>query len=336
MTIVVQKPGLLTTLQDAGRFGYQKYGVIASGAMDAFAHTTANLLVGNEQSEASLEMTVIGPTLYFEASVVIAVCGSPMSPTVDGIPVPMWRPIYMRPGSSLQFGAASQGSRCYLAVAGGFDVPRQMNSYATYLRAGIGGFEGRALDVEDRLQFKPASVLGAKIAAHLENKGIGSESPFIAAAWRVSNTIMPDYRPDPVVRVIPGAQYDLFEPESLYELTNSSFRVQPKSDRMGYRLEGKPLQMLVNKEMLSEPVTFGTVQVPPDGQPIVLMADRQTTGGYPKIAQVITVDLPLMAQAQIGSKIRFQLTDLRDAQELHLLAQYNVQLLKASIDMKIR
>jgi antagonist of KipI len=146
--------------------------------------------------------------------------------------------------------------------------------------------------------------------------------------------MIPSYQTNPVVRVIPGTQFDLFDPASLEDLFHSEFKVQPQSDRMGYRLAGKPLQMLDRKELLSEPVTFGTIQVPPDGNPIVLMADRQTTGGYPKVAQVITVDLPLLAQAQIGSGVRFKLVDLREAQEEHLIAAMNLKILKKSIQMQ--
>jgi antagonist of KipI len=332
LAIHVLKPGLLTTLQDSGRYGYQKYGVIASGAMDNFAHKTANLLVGNEETEASLEITIIGPALQFKEPALISICGSDLSAKVDGKPVPLWRPVYIHRGETLQFGAAREGCRCYLAVSGGFDVPREMNSYSTYLRAGIGGFQGRALMAGDSLPVKPVPPLGGKIAARLVARS--DETLFAFVNWFVSNEMIPSYQTNPVVRVIPGTQFDLFDPASLEDLFHSEFKVQPQSDRMGYRLAGKPLQMLDRKELLSEPVTFGTIQVPPDGNPIVLMADRQTTGGYPKVAQVITVDLPLLAQAQIGSGVRFKLVDLREAQEEHLIAAMNLKILKKSIQMQ--
>ncbi|TVY09224.1 5-oxoprolinase subunit C family protein [Paenibacillus cremeus] len=334
MTIRVVKPGLLSTLQDLGRQGYQKYGVIVSGAMDSFAHKCANLLVGNDEKEATIEMTVIGPALYFEAPVLIAICGSNLSPRINGVPVPLWRPVYIPAGMTLQFGSSREGSRCYLAIAGGLDVPMQMNSYSTYLRAGIGGYDGRALKENDRLSIKPVNPDGAKMMKLLSEKWT-DETPFSSVAWRVSFELMPAYDVNPVLRVIPGAQYPLFDPASLDDLFTADFKVQPQSDRMGYRLAGVPLQMLERRELLSEPVTFGTVQVPPDGNPIVLMADRQTTGGYPKVAQVISADLPLLAQAQIGSSIRFKLVDLQEAQEAYLRTEMNLLFLKKSIQMHL-
>ncbi|TDF89782.1 biotin-dependent carboxyltransferase family protein [Paenibacillus piri] len=331
MTIHVQKPGLLTTLQDSGRYGYQQYGVIVSGAMDRFAHKTANLLVGNEETEASLEITIIGPALYFETPALISICGSDLSPKIDGMPVPLWRPVYIKAGATVQFGSSREGCRCYLAVSGGIDVPRQMNSYSTYLRAGLGGFQGRALKENDRLSIKPITKLGAKMMERLG--GNARDAAFGSVSWRVSFELMPAYEANPEIRVIPGAQYPLFDPASLENLFATEFKVQPQSDRMGYRLAGKPIHMREPKEMLSEPVTFGTVQVPPDGNLIVLMADRQTTGGYPKVAQVISADLPLLAQAQIGSSIRFRLVDLREAQEAYLMTELNLNFLKKSIQM---
>ncbi|MFE5317525.1 biotin-dependent carboxyltransferase family protein [Paenibacillus sp. NPDC056579] len=331
MTIHVRKPGLLTTVQDAGRYGYQKYGVIVSGVMDSFAHRTANLLVGNDEQAASLEMTIIGPSLYFEAAALIAVCGSDFSAKADGMPVPMWRPVYIKAGTTLEFGSSREGCRGYLAVSGGMDVPKHMNSYSTYLRAGFGGFEGRALKEGDLLQLKPVTALGRKMLRRLESEA--GETAFHSVKWRISYEIMPAYKPNPEIRVIPGAQYDLFDSDCIEALLSSEFKVQPQSDRMGYRLAGQPLAMLERKEMLSEPVTFGTIQVPPDGNPIVLMADRQTTGGYPKVAQVITADLPLLAQAQIGSGVRFKLADLHEAQEAYLLTEWNLINLRKSIQM---
>ncbi|MFC5447550.1 5-oxoprolinase subunit C family protein [Paenibacillus aestuarii] len=332
MSIHVHKPGLLSTLQDAGRYGYQKYGVIVSGAMDRFAHHTANWLVGNEEDEATIEMTVIGPVLYFAEAALIAICGSDLQPRIDGVPVPLWRPVYIKPGTTLQFGSSREGCRSYLAVSGGFDVPRQMDSYSTYLRAGLGGFEGRALKASDQLQVKPASALGENIQQRLRSQ-MDADASFGTISWRVSYELLPAYAANPEIRVIAGVQYSLFEPASLEALFTEEFVVQPQSDRMGYRLTGKTLEMIERKEMLSEPVTFGTMQVPPDGNPIVLMADRQTTGGYPKVAQVISADLPLLAQATIGSRIRFKLVDLYEAQETQLKMELNVKYLKKSIHM---
>jgi antagonist of KipI len=334
MSVRVVKPGLLTTVQDSGRTGFQKYGVIVSGAMDAFAYRVANLVVGNEHAEAALEITLVGPTLQFDSTHVVSICGADLSPSIDGKPVPLWRPVVVKKGSLLRFGAARQGARCYLAVSGGFDLPRTMGSYSTYLRAGIGGFEGRALQEGDVLAVKPANGLGQAIADKLAASG--GEGPFSPARWQVFHGMMPDYRPDPVIRVVEGPQMHWFDPESVADFFTGTFRVLPQSDRMGYRLQGEPLRLAAPSEMISEPVAFGTVQVPPDGNPIVLMADRQTTGGYPKIAQVITVDLPLMAQVPIGGSVRFRPVSLREAQELYWIAETELDLLKTSILMQFR
>lgn len=330
MTLFVHKPGLLTTLQDPGRYGRQRFGVIASGAMDLFAHRAANLLVGNAAGEATLEMTLIGPVLEFQSPALIAVCGGDLMPTIDGKPVPQWRPVYVREGSVLAFGNAREGCRAYLAVAGGFAVKRWLGSYATYLRAGIGGFKGRALEAGDRLPLGPPSPVGRRIAARLAEKMQAGDA-FGPAGWRVSRGMMPAYAANPTVRFIPGGQYGWFDADQTRLLETAEYVVSPQSDRMGYRLNGPPLMPRQRRELLSEPVAFGTVQVPPDGSPIVLMADRQTTGGYPKIAQVITADLPLLAQTRIGGKVRFRLVDLRKAQEVLLHTELSFALLEKQV-----
>lgn len=331
MSIRVLKPGLLSTIQDLGRYGSQKYGVIVSGAMDTFAHKSANILVGNQELEATLEMTVIGAALQFDLDTLISICGANMSPTINGISVPMWRPVLVRAGESLHFGSSRIGCRCYLGVAGGFDVPLEMNSYATYLRAGIGGLKGRALKEGDELSSKTLSSLGRQIMSKVCS--ISGQEAFAAVPWFITNHIKPPYEANPTVRVIEGPQFNWFDQESIANFVSQPFRIQPQSDRMGYRIEGPALALTNRRELLSEAVTFGTVQVPPDGNPIVLMADRQTTGGYPKIAQVVSVDLPLLAQTQIGSMINFQLVSLRKAQEMKLTLSMSLDLLKKSVQM---
>lgn len=332
MSIVVEKPGLLTTVQDLGRFGYQKYGVIASGAMDSFAHRVANLLVGNEETEATLEMTVVGPTLYFEEAALIAICGAGFAPTIGDAVLPLWRPIRVNAGQTIRFGSAKSGVRGYMAVAGGFKIPKVMNSYSTYLRAQIGGFEGRALRESDVLFPNDMNALNQRIVRRLQSLDRKDET-HIAAPWQVSGAFIPKYSSSPTLRVLPGRQYEKFTEESRAALYSQPFIVQPQADRMGYRLQGWPMRMAEPAEMLSEPVAFGTIQVPADGNPIVLMADRQTTGGYPKIAEVISVDLPLLAQAPIGSEIRFALTDMREAQRNRMMLDLNLRLLKQAIRM---
>jgi antagonist of KipI len=332
MSIEIVKPGLLTTIQDLGRSGYQKYGVIAGGAMDTFAHRVANLLVGNEETEATLEMTVIGPTLYFEEAALIAICGATFTPTIGDTELPLWRPIWVNAKQTIRLGAARSGVRGYLAVAGGFKIPKVMNSYSTYLRAQIGGFEGRALRESDKLFLKDMNVMNQRLIKQLQSLDRKVET-HATVSWQVSRALIPKYTSSPVLRVLPGRQYDWFTEESKADLFTGSFIVQPQADRMGYRLKGKSLQLAESAELLSEPVAFGTIQVPADENPIVLMADRQTTGGYPKIAEVISVDLPLLAQTQIGSQIRFERIDMREAQRKRIMLDLNIRLLKQTISI---
>lgn len=332
MSIRITKPGLLTTVQDLGRFGYQKYGVIAGGVMDPFAFQAANALVGNGLSSPGLEMTMHGATFTFESPHLISLCGADIAPVIDGAPVPLWRPVLVGRGSKLTIGPMNGGSRCYLAVAGGVDVPSVMNSYSTYIRAGIGGFSGRALQSGDKIEVGPAGALSIRIQSALG--GELADRAFVATDWHMTFAMMPPYRRDPVVRVVEGAQRALFTDESLSAFAASDYKVMPQSDRMGFRLFGPGLQLKQRAELISEAVTFGTVQVPPDGQPIVLMADRQTTGGYPKIAQVISADLPLVAQTPIGGTLRFRFVPLQEAQEWSMMIQLELELLQLGVRMR--
>jgi antagonist of KipI len=332
MSIQVIRPGLLTSIQDLGRFGMQKHGVIVSGAMDSFALRVANILVGNEEGEAALEITMLGPKLQFLEDSLIAICGGNLSPTVGGQPIPEWRPVFVKKGSILSFGAVKSGCRAYLAVMGGFDIPEVMDSRSTYLRAGIGGFHGRALKGGDVLHVKtPSDWADRRMRRLYENAGTNS---IAVSEWSVSNDIFPAYQQNPVIRVTHGGQFNWFTAESREQFFRSEFRVTPQSDRMGYRLSGLQLQLSEPRELISEAVTAGTVQVPADGNPIVLMADRQTTGGYPKIAQVATVDLPVLAQVKPGEKVRFQEIQLVEAQALLRAQETEFLLLKQGIRLK--
>ncbi|MED0681185.1 biotin-dependent carboxyltransferase family protein [Aneurinibacillus thermoaerophilus] len=328
MRIKVLRPGLLTTIQDLGRYGFQKQGIIASGAMDPFALRMANLLVGNEENAAALEITLMGPRLEFESDTLISICGADLSPEVDGKPILLWRPVYVRGGSVLAFRGCTSGCRAYLAVAGGFNVEKVLGSRSTYLRAHIGGYKGRALQEGDRLEFGEPSEWGAWQMRMLAAAGGRS------ADWTISSEVFPAYGKNPVVRVIRGAQFDCFTPESRQQFFASAFRVTPQSDRMGYRLQGPQLSLAAPLEMISEAVAPGTIQVPSEGQPIALLADRQTVGGYPKIAQIISVDLPVIAQVKPGEKIRFQEVSLEEAEMLYLTREEQIQQVKQGIALR--
>lgn len=316
MTIEVIKPGALTTVQDLGRFGFQRFGVPVGGAMDEQAHRLANLLVANAQGTAALEITMMGPRLRFSATALIAITGADLSPRIGEQALPLATPVLVRAGSQLDFGRRTAGLRACLAVHGGLAVEPVMGSRSTYLRGGFGGFAGRALHKGDVLPVGPGDAEG--VFGELREKLHSGALPFVAldAPPRLS-------QPDPVegptmVRVMAGEQWQAFTGEAQRALVEAEFRLSPQSDRMGLRFEGPTLALREPLEMISEAVAFGTVQVPPNGNPIVLMADRQTTGGYPKIASVASVDLPLLAQLAPQQSVRFALIPLQEAQRLDL------------------
>ncbi|MFI5230357.1 MAG: biotin-dependent carboxyltransferase family protein [Gemmatimonadales bacterium] len=316
MTVHVGGAGLFTTVQDLGRPTHQREGVPAGGAMDRLALRVANLLVGNDDSLAALETTLIGPTLVFEQAALIALAGADLDASIDDEPVPPWKPAAVAAGATLRFGKPKTGCRAYLAIAGGIDVPTVFGSRGTYTRAAFGGLDGRALRAGDRLALSAPSALSARIARSLHADG--DRHPARVARWSAGIDLRPPYASDVAVRVIAGAHTDALSAESRAKFHSTTFRVSSSSDRMGYRLEGHTLALRQRIELLSEGVAFGTVQLPPDGAPIVLMADRQTTGGYPRIGEVASVDLPLVAQLKPGDGLRFRPIDIEEAQRLYV------------------
>jgi antagonist of KipI len=311
MTVKVLHPGLLTTIQDLGRYGSQKYGVIVSGAMDSYSLRVANLLVGNDEDEGALEITLFGTTLQFEKDLLIAITGGDFLTTIDGENAPMWRPILIRKGSVLQFKSAIKGCRAYVSFAGGIAIPKVMDSKSTYLRAGIGGFQGRALQKEDTLECGEMNELSQSVVQQLEKMN----GHF---TWAVNYKALINLQPAQTIRVLKGTEFNRFDEKSQQTLFNEPYSITTQADRMGYRLEGPVLSLAEKFELLSESVTYGTIQVPPNGQPIILMADRQTTGGYPKIGQVISADLSSLAQLQPTSTIHFKEV-LHEEAEMELL-----------------
>lgn len=310
MTVRVLKPGMLSSFQDEGRVGHQPLGVSVVGAMDQRAHRLANTLVGNTEDVASLEITLTGPTLQFTQACCIALCGADLSPRLNSKPIAMNRPLVLRAQDELHFGARQHGTRAYLAVHGGFDLPGVLGSQSTYLRSRFGGWHGRALKRDDEIRLRrPLKEVG---------QDGGTLETLAKALWGIS-LYLPSIIADSTrarIRLIKSQQWEEFTPASREALLNASFRISPDSERMGYRLQGPDILMTQPRQMISEATTFGTIQVPAGGQPIVLMADRQTTGGYPKIAYVATVDLPLLAQMGPGDKVQFELLTLEAAQTL--------------------
>jgi len=286
--IEVIKPGLFTTIQDQGRRGYQADGVGISGAMDSLALAAGNLLVGTPEGAAGLEMTILGPTLRFTRETLFAVTGADLAPRLNGSPLATWTAHLAPPGSILSFGGRRSGVRAYLAVAGGIDVSVVMGSRSTYLLGRFGGLEGRPLKAQDRLP------LGSPAQASKSLEG----SVFPA-------NLRPPYRKNPRLRAVLGPFQDFFSAEGLAAFLSEEYLITPNSDRMGYRLQGKAITRQKTGELITCGVANGTIQIPPNGQPIILLADRQTIGGYPVIATVIHADLPLVAQGAPGDPLRF-------------------------------
>lgn len=332
MGIEIKSPGLLTTIQDGGRFGFRKYGVIVSGAMDQIAFRVSNLLVGNKEDDAVLEITLLGPEILIKEDTLISICGGNLSPKINEYEVPMWRPIYVKAGSVLNFGKCISGTRAYISFAGSFCIEEVMGSKSTYIRAEIGGYEGRRLNKEDVLELNNPSGSSIEITKSL-SKQINSNG-YSYPKWLVSNSIIPNYKMNSIIRVIKGGEFDFFDDNSKKVFFENSFIITPQSDRMGYRLKGQELKLENSLEMISEAVSFGTIQVPPDGNPIILLADRQTTGGYPKIGQAITVDMPIVSQLKPGDSMRFQEISLEEAQRLYIKREENIEELKTSLKIK--
>lgn len=307
MSMIVLKPGMLSTFQDLGRFGQQHLGVSVAGAMDQRAHRLANVLVGNDPALATLEITLTGPTLRFTKPCCLALCGADLSATLNGQPLVLNRPIVVRAKDELSFGVRQHGTRAYLAVHGGFALKPVLGSTSTYLRSAMGGWHGRALRRDDEIP----------LLRPLKNKGL---EDLAMDLWSLK-IYLPAALSEPrqtFVRLIKGQQWDEFTPESCAALLTEPYRISPDSERMGYRLQGASLLMTTPRQMISEGTTFGTIQVPAGGQPIILMADRQTTGGYPKMAYVASVDLPRLAQMGPGDIVSFKAISLEQAQALDL------------------
>jgi antagonist of KipI len=330
MTIKVITGGMQTTVQDLGRIGHQAQGVPVGGAMDRVALRIANLLVGNTEDCGALETTIMGPALRFDTDTLIALTGVNLDAAIEGVSVPLWHPVWAERGTTLRFGHAVEGCRTYIAVGGGIDVPLAFGSRSTYLRAKFGGHEGRALKSGDVLHAGIPSTLSAKIASSLAGGG----RRFVVGRWSASPSLRPPYGRDVVVRVTAGAHYDSLSDAGHETLTTATFRVSSSSDRMGYRLEGAEVALHEPMELLSEGTTFGTVQLPPGGAPIVLMADAQTTGGYPRIAEVVTVDLPIVAQLKPGDRLRFRIVSIDEAQAGYLDRERDIRQATAAIALR--
>jgi antagonist of KipI len=295
----VLAPGLLTLVQDLGRPGQRRYGIPLGGAADRDALRIGNLLVGNAENAAALEYTLIGPRLVFRDERLVALTGALGDASCEGRAVPYWRPFRVRPGAELRLGRLTQGARGYLAVSGGIDVPLVLGSRATELRAGFGGYKGRALAQGDRIALLRAPEPTRRALAGRDPK---HHDAIVVAPWWVAPTI--DYRGDTLMlHVLDGADARALDRASIRTATGTHWNVSAASDRMGVRFEGVSMRLDAPREKISSAVMPGAVQLPPDGRPIVLGVDAQTTGGYPCIAHVMRADLSLLMQLRPGDQV---------------------------------
>ena len=295
MHLKIIRSGPLTTIQDNGRFGYMEYGIGESGAMDKNSYQEANALVGNVSGEAVLEATLVGPVIEPDGDTLIAFMGADMPASIDNIPIKRGRAYRVKKGQTVSFGIAKSGVRAYIAFAGGIDVPEIMGSKSTNLKCMLGGLEGRKIEDNDILPLHDLDYSETKINKLLEQK------------------VLPeDYDADIQVRVILGPQEDAFTSEGIKTFLRTKYTVSNDSDRMGIRLTGERIEGKGEMDIVSDGITFGSIQVTSAGLPIILMADHQTTGGYAKIATVIHADLPYLAQAKPGDKVSFKKVTIKE------------------------
>ncbi|MDO4677333.1 MAG: biotin-dependent carboxyltransferase family protein [Eubacteriales bacterium] len=299
MGIRILKGGMMTTVQDLGRNGYQSQGFSVAGAMDVRSLKIANLLLDNPENEAVLEITLIGPTLEFTSATIIAITGGDFQPQINGKPAPMYTALYMNKGDILKFGSARTGSRGYIAFSSYLDIPVVMGSRCTNLKSKIGGFKGRKLQAGDYMNFRiKRRYLPFFLSRKLEGDDFDQE--------------------ETTLRVIMGPQDDLISKQGVETFLNSEYTVTSDFDRMGCRLEGPFIAPKKTSDIISDGIAFGAIQVPSHGKPIILLSDRQTTGGYAKIATVASVDIPKLVQRKTDHKVHFKAITVQEAQQLYL------------------
>ena len=313
MSISILKSGILDTFQDLGRNGFRRFGINPNGAMDRHAARLINILLGNAETETVLEMHFPAPHFRFEEAALIALGGADFSAALNEQPVENWRPIFVDKNDRLSFPERKSGARIYLAARGGFRAEKWLGSASANLRARI----GKALRKGDEVFFNSTFTI--------------QNSKF---DYKISNSLIPRYSNFPTVRVTAGAEFEALTALGAQMFLKNSFAVTANSDRMGFRLAGEPLHLLADVRLVSSAVDFGTIQLLPDGQMIILMADHQTTGGYPRIAHVARIDLPLVAQLNAGDKVYFKLIPLPEAEDLILEREKDLNLFKTAIKLK--
>ncbi|MBU5668777.1 biotin-dependent carboxyltransferase family protein [Peptoniphilus sp. MSJ-1] len=294
-SISVINPGILTTIQDSGRYGYQELGIPVSGVMDDYNYRLANILVGNDLDEAVFETTYFGPMIKFNEDLIIAITGADMSAKIDGVDAPMFETIKVKAGQTLQFGKLKEGIRGYIAFGGKIDVPVVNGSKSTHIKTKMGGIDGRALKAKDEIKI-------------IKNKN--------KTMRRIPEKYIPHISRFNILRVVLGPQDDYFTEKGINDLFRSGgYQVTKDFDRMGIRLKGTAIERKETADIISDGTNFGSIQVPANGQPIILVADRQTTGGYTKIGTVITPDLPKLAQMSFLDKVLFDEVSIEEAEQ---------------------
>lgn len=313
MSITILNPGLLTTVQDFGRIGYQQFGVPVSGVVDPRAMSIANILVDNPEDEAVLECTMLGPQIRFNAPNAIAITGGDLGPTIDNQPIPNYAAIRVEAGQVLRFAGLRSGCRAYIAFAGGLDIAPVMGSRSTYMKAKIGGVEGRKLQKDDVIKFrKPNPDLRGLNIRH----------------------ISPEFVPrlEYKIRVVLGPQDGMFTEHGIETFLSESYVVTPEFDRMGCRLDGEIIEHKGESgDIISDGIAFGAIQVPTAGKPIIMLSDRQTTGGYTKIANVISADFRILAQLKAGDRVRFAQVSVAAAQDALLTQRAALKTLRTAV-----
>ena len=296
-TIIIEEPGLLSTIQDLGRFEYQKYGVPTSGALDSLAFQIGNILLGNSYENPGIETTMIGPTIKFKSNMWICITGAQSSPTVDGHEIQMWKPIYVKENSILNWGTLNWGTRSYILFKMDMKIEKTMNSYSANTSIGIGGHDnGQPLKKGDKI-----SLINSNSSIPPLYNNFDYTKHYISQ------------ENDITLRIILGPHDDYFNQNEINKFLSSEYKITPQSNRIGYRLSGTKIKHINKSDIISEGGSLGSIQIPGEGQPIILLQDRGTTGGYPKIATIATVDIPKIAQAQPGQVIKFKKIDIEES-----------------------
>jgi antagonist of KipI len=307
MSLKILKAGILDSVQDLGRTGFRQLGINPGGAMDHFAASSANFLVGNEADEAVIEMHFPAAELLFQQQALVAVTGAEGLITVNGEAIPSSHPVWINKNSVVQFRRFEKGTRIYLALREKLRIEPMLNSYSINLKAGFGGYKGRALQKNDEIEFRD----------NRDHK-ISEEKDFVVLPWKIEMLSVPKK-----IAVTPGNEWDQLGEASKRSFLDQPFVISTSADRMGYRLNGS-LQSTVKEELVSSAVNFGTIQLLPGGEPIILMADHQTAGGYPRIAHVVSAHLHFLAQSKPGDSLRFELVDEPKAEELLIKQQQHL------------